>query len=280
MAHHLGFIGGSGFYEIESLKKIKIHDLSTPFGSPSAPVTEYSYEGKSLYFLPRHGPEHSISPSEINYRANIFAMKTLGVKTLVSLCAVGSLKEELSPRMIVLPDQFIDWTKGQRKRTFFGEGVVGHVSCAYPVEKALIQRIEKACLQAEINHAAKGTYLCIEGPQFSSKAESNLYRSFGADIIGMTNVPEAYLAKEAAMAYGSVATVTDYDCWREEHCHVEEILMVLKENYRTAQKLISLLIPDLCDRPIEFTPENRSSVITRPQHISSHQREIIDILLR
>ena len=280
MTNKLGFIGGSGIYHVESIKMVREHKVTTPFGPPSAPIMECEWEGKGLYFLARHGEGHTLSPSEINYRANIFGLKKLGVKTLVSLSAVGSLKEELPPRTLVLPHQFIDWTKGLRKRTFFEEGVVGHVSCAYPIEKSLVQRVQDACEKAKVNYATGGAYLCIEGPQFSSRAESEIYRSLGASVIGMTNVPEAYLAKEAGMAYATVAMVTDYDCWKEEHCTVEEIMKVVKDNYHSAQKVISQLVCDLYDHPVEFVPENKSVIITKPQLISASKQEIIDVLLR
>ena len=280
MTGKVGFVGGSGVYDMESIKVIREHKAVTPFGPPSAPIVECEWKGRAFYFLARHGKGHTLSPSEINYRANIFGLKALGVKTLVSLSAVGSLREELAPRTLVLPDQFIDWTKGLRKRTFFGEGVVGHVSCAYPVEKKLVQRIQNACEKVEVSYATGGAYLCIEGPQFSSRAESEIYRSFGASVIGMTNLPEAYLAKEAGMAYATVAMVTDYDCWREEHCSVEEIMKVMGDNYRSSQKIIPLLVEDLCNHPIEFVPENKFSIITKPEFLHGSKKEVIDILLR
>ena len=280
MTNQLGFIGGSGIYEVDSIKIIKRHELKTPFGIPSSPIMECELGGRKFYFLARHDTGHVLPPSEINYRSNVFGLKMLGVKTLISLSAVGSLKEELPPKKIFLPDQFIDWTKGLRKRTFFDQGIVGHVSCAYPVEQKLIERIEKACEKIKIDYAAGGSYLCIEGPQFSSRAESEIYRNFGASVIGMTNLPEAYLAKEAGMAYATIAMVTDYDCWREEHCSVEEILRVLKDNYQSAQKLIAQLVPDLCDHPVEFTPENKFAVVTKQDLISEEKRQVIDILLR
>lgn len=275
----IGIIGGSGVYNIDVVKTLNKIKVETPFGRPSSEILELDVEGHACYFLPRHGEGHSISPSDINYRANIYAMKKLGVKTLVSISAVGSLKEEHAPGNFVLPSQFIDWTKGLRPRTFFGEGVVGHVSTAYPVERGLQERIAKVLQSTDIKFSLGGSYVCIEGPQFSSRAESEIYRGFGADIIGMTNVPEAYLAKEAGMAYSTVAMVTDYDCWKEEHCSVEEIMKVMKENYTSAQKLLVKLIPSLATEPIEFTPENKYAVVTNPTLISKEQQEIIDTLL-
>lgn len=276
---NIGIIGGSGIYDIESVKIIKEHDLTTPFGKPSSNILEIEVEGKNFFFLPRHGAGHAISPSEINYRANIYALKLMGVDTVISMSAVGSLKEEYAPGTFVLPSQFIDWTKGQRARTFFTEGVVGHVSTAYPVERSLQERISTILETTDIKFSLGGSYVCIEGPQFSSRAESEIYRGFGADIIGMTNVPEAYLAKEAGMAYATVGMVTDYDCWKEHHCTVEEIMKVMGDNYKSCQTLISRLVPSLHANPIEFEAENKYAIVTNSDLISSSQKEIIDTLI-
>lgn len=275
----LAIIGGSGVYNIEGVKKVGETEINTPFGEPSGKIIELDVDGNSFYFIPRHGVGHKITPSEINYRANIYALKTLGVDTVVSVSAVGSLKEEHAPGNFVLVDQFIDWTKGMRKRTFFEEGVVGHVSCAHPVNIILRDRISNVLSQTDIKFHIGGSYLCIEGPQFSTKAESNIYRSFEADVIGMTNVPEAYLAKEAGMAYATVAMVTDYDCWKDEHCTVEEIMRVMGDNYLSAQKMILKLIPDLVKKPISFVAENKYAVVTNPSLITEGQQAIINTLL-
>lgn len=275
----IGVIGGSGIYNVEAVSLVKEHEVDTPFGKPSSHVLEMEVEGATFFFIPRHGKGHAISPSEINYRANIYALKLMGVDTVVSVSAVGSLKDEHAPTNFVLPSQFIDWTKGMRERTFFGEGVVGHVSTAYPVERNLQERIAKILGTTDIKHSVGGSYVCIEGPQFSSRAESEIYRGFGADVIGMTNVPEAYLAKEAGMAYATVAMVTDYDCWKEEHCSVEEIMKVMGDNYKSAQTLLVKLIPSLFNEPIEFEPENKYAVITNSEIISSEQQKIVDTLL-
>ncbi|MAX65915.1 MAG: S-methyl-5'-thioadenosine phosphorylase [Bacteriovoracaceae bacterium] len=274
----IAVIGGSGIYNIDSFVEIQEHYVETPFGAPSSNVVEIELDGVRFYFLPRHGKGHKLSPSDINYRANIYALKMLGVDTVISISAVGSLKDDHAPKSFVIPSQFIDWTKGLRARTFFGEGVVGHVSTAYPVERALQERIADELSKTNIPYSVGGSYVCIEGPQFSSKAESEIYRSFGADVIGMTNVPEAYLAKEAGMAYATVAMVTDYDCWKEEHCSVEEIMQVMKENYESAQLLLKNLIPSLGRNPISFEPENKHAVVTNPNIISKENQEIIDML--
>lgn len=277
---HIAIIGGSGVYNLESAKVIEEIAIETPFGKPSSTVKKISLSGKEFYFLPRHGEGHFITPSEVNYRANIYALKTLGVKNIISISAVGSLKEKYAPNDFVLPDQFIDWTKGQRERSFFGKGAVGHVSVAYPVEKSLQNRMAEVLKTVDVKTHVNGTYICIEGPQFSSRAESELYRSFGCDVIGMTNVPEAYLAKEAGIAYATVAMVTDYDCWKEEHCTLEEIMKVMARNYQAAQDFVTKIIPSLTDTPIDFTPENAYAVVTKPEMISKENQEIIDVLTR
>jgi 5'-methylthioadenosine phosphorylase len=276
----IAVIGGSGIYKLDAIKiknQIKVY---TPFGDPSAEVMEAEVEGCPFYFLPRHGHGHKFTPSEVNYRANIFALKKLGVDTIISISAVGSLKEEYAPKHFVLVDQFIDWTKGQRKRTFFDEGMVGHVSAANPVEPSLQKRLFDACQKAGITSHSGGSYICIEGPQFSTKAESNIYRSFGAGVIGMTNVPEAFLAKEAGMAYATVAMVTDYDCWKEEHCTVQEIMEVMKSNYVSAQKFVLQAIPDLVKNPIQFTPENKYAVMTDKALLKASHNEILEVVLK
>lgn len=274
----IAVIGGSGVYDLDSVSVLDEISVETPFGEPSSKVLKLAVQNNEFYFLPRHGKGHFISPSEVNYRANIFALKKLGVNTVISVSAVGSLKEEYAPTHFVLPDQFIDWTKGKRARTFFENGVVGHVSVAYPVEKALQDRIAEQLKSTDITFHKNGSYVCIEGPQFSSRAESEIYRSFGADVIGMTNVPEGYLAKEAGMAYATVAMVTDYDCWKEEHCTLEEIMKVMSSNYKSAQTLIERLIPSLTNEPIKFTPENEFAVVTNPELISKENKEIIAVL--
>lgn len=273
-------IGGSGIYKLEAIKVKNQHKVTTPFGEPSAEVMECEVDGHSFYFLPRHGLGHRHTPSEVNYRANIFALKKLGVNTIVSISAVGSLQEAYAPRHFVVVDQFIDWTKGLRKRTFFDEGMVGHVSAADPVEASLKNRLYEACQKAGITSHLGGSYVCIEGPQFSTRAESNIYRQFGASVIGMTNVPEAFLAKEAGMAYATVAMITDYDCWKEEHCTVQEIMAVMKDNYVSAQKFVLQAIPDLVKNPISFTPENQYAVITDPSLLTPRHKEILEVVLK
>lgn len=277
---NVAVIGGSGIYKLDAIKVKNQIKVNTPFGDPSGDIMECEVEGASFYFLPRHGIGHKFTPSEVNYRANIYALKKLGVNTVVSISAVGSLQEEYAPKHFVLVDQFIDWTKGLRKRTFFDEGIVGHVSTANPVEAGLQKRLYDACQKAGVTSHLGGTYICIEGPQFSTRAESKIYRGFGASVIGMTNVPEAFLAKEAGMAYATIAMVTDYDCWKEEHCTVQEIMDVMKSNYVSAQKFVIEAIPSLVNNPVKFIAENQYAVMTDPTlHKPSH-KEILETILK
>ena len=276
----IGVIGGSGVYKIEGIEVVREHTVSTPFGNPSSEIIEAKLNGVTFFFLPRHGKHHSFTPSDVNYRANIFALKELGVEYLISVSAVGSLKEEYPPTTFVVVDQFIDWTKGKRERTFFNNGFVGHTSVAEPVEKELQQMIVDVCKEVGVKHGVGGSYICIEGPQFSSKAESNIYRSFGASVIGMTNVPEAYLAKEAGMAYASIAMVTDYDCWKEEHCTLEEIMKVMATNNQQAHAVLKKLIPKLNGNLFSFKKENTYSVLSKPEKMTADQERMLSVLMR
>lgn len=276
----IGIIGGSGVYNIDGIQLLNEIDVETPFGKPSSPVIHAKLSDTEFYFIPRHGKAHTFLPSEVNYRANIYALKSLGVEYVLSISAVGSLKEELPPTTFVLVDQFIDWTKGKRERTFFGEGVIGHVSCADPIDLNLRKILEDACKETGVKHSVGGSYICIEGPQFSSRAESHLYRSFGASVIGMTNVPESYLAKEAGMAYSTIAMVTDYDCWKDEHCTVDEIMNVMKENNKNAQTLLMKALPMLRDNKPKIDKQNQIGVMTPESAWSSKYKEILSVLLK
>jgi 5'-methylthioadenosine phosphorylase len=236
----IGVIGGSGLYSMPGFTEQKEVTVDTPFGKPSDSYIVGQLEGKEVAFLARHGRGHRISPSELNFRANIFGMKKLGVERIVSLSAVGSLKEEHKPLDFVIPDQFVDRTRG-RISTFFGEGLVAHVSFADPVCPQLAATVDGACRSAQVNVKSGGTYLCMEGPMFSTKAESNLYRSWGMDVIGMTNLQEAKLAREAEICYVTVAMVTDYDCWHEDHdaVQVTDIIRVLTQNAANACRVVA-----------------------------------------
>jgi 5'-methylthioadenosine phosphorylase len=266
----LGIIGGSGIYDLPGLENAREEAIGSPWGEPSAPVRRGTIAGLPIVFLPRHDKGHRLSPSDINYRANIDALKRAGVTDLISLSACGSFREELPPGTFVLVDQFIDRTFA-REKSFFGPGCVAHVSMADPVSPALADLVEAAAKAQKIPYTRGGTYLVMEGPQFSTRAESNLYRSWGCDVIGMTNMPEAKLAREAEICYATVAMVTDYDCWHEEHAEVDvaAIIKVLHENVDKAHGLIERLARDF---PREHLPcpigSDRAldvAIITPPQ---------------
>jgi 5'-methylthioadenosine phosphorylase len=238
----LGIVGGSGLYDIPALQNVRWETVQSPWGAPSDDILFAELDGLPIRFLPRHGRGHKVPPSAINYRANIDALKRAGVTDLVSVSACGSLKEEFAPGHFVLVDQFIDRTFA-REKSFFGPGCVAHVAMADPVSPALVDLVETAAQQAEIQVTRGGTYLVMEGPQFSTRAESNLYRSWGCAVIGMTNMPEAKLAREAEICYATVAMVTDFDCWHHEHTDVDvaAIIKVLSENVDKAHQLIEHL---------------------------------------
>ena len=235
----LAIIGGSGLYDVEEFKDRELLDLNTPWGKPSDQILKTKYNNKDVYFLPRHGRGHFISPSNINFRANIDALKQLGVTDIVSVSAVGSLKEDLPPGKFVIVDQFIDRTFA-RNKTFFDDEIVAHVSMAHPTSNGLMNACEDAIKKTNIEYQRNGTYVVMEGPQFSTLAESNLYRSWKADVIGMTNMPEAKLAREAEICYSTIAMVTDYDCWHPSHdsVTVEMILQQMAKNVVKAKKII------------------------------------------
>ena len=246
----IGVIGGSGVYDIDGLENVRRETVESPFGKPSDQLMFGRLAGVDLVFLPRHGRGHPLSPTDINFRANIDALKRVGVTDVVSVSAVGSFREELAPGTFVIVDQFIDRTF-ERRQTFFGEGMVAHVSMAHPVCARLGDRLETVARSLNIPMARGGTYLAMEGPQFSSLAESELYRSWGCSVIGMTNMPEARLSREAEMCYATVAMVTDYDCWHPDHDNVEvgDIIRVLVSNAGKARDLVRAVVPMFDDRP-------------------------------
>lgn len=276
----LGVIGGSGVYALDSFKVIEEINVETPFGQTSSKIKRIKFNDSEFLFIPRHGEGHRLSPSEINYKANIFALKELGVENILSISAVGSLKEEFAPGDFVLPDQFIDWTKGKRARSFFEDGMVGHVSVADPVSNKLRDLISSCQDKVETKIHNSANYICIEGPQFSTHFESRYYQSIGAEIIGMTNVPEAYLAKEAGINYATIAMITDYDAWKEEHCTVEEIMEVMKKNYLSAQQLLSVVIPKILNEKIPRPQDNQHAVMTSSKFINETNQKILNILLK
>ena len=246
----IGIIGGSGVYEIDGLVNRRWETVTSPFGAPSDQLLFGELDGQTLVFLPRHGRGHPLSPSSINYRANIDAMKRAGVTDLISLSAVGSLKEEYIPGHFVLVDQFIDRTYA-REKSFFGTGCVAHVGLSHPVATRLQDALQEACSDLGLPVHRDGTYICMEGPQFSTLAESNLYRLWGCDVVGMTNMPEAKLAREAELPYATVAMVTDYDCWHPDHdsVTVEAVIKVLTDNADNARALVRAVAPILAKRP-------------------------------
>jgi len=266
----LGVIGGSGVYKMDALENIERVDVESPWGQPSSSLLRGRLGGVEVVFLARHGEGHRVPPNHVNYRANIDAMKRAGVTDLVSLSACGSFREELAPGTFVIVDQYIDRTT-KRPTSFFGPGFAAHVSMAHPVCPALGDAAEAACKALDISHARGGTYLAIDGPAFSSLAESNLYRSWGCDVIGMTNMPEAKLAREAELPYATIAMVTDYDCWHEEEGPVEvsRVLEIMKQNSangaRLVQELAGGLGPTRTPSPLGIETCLDFAVITQPE---------------
>ena len=277
----IGIIGGSGLYSMPGLTGVHEERVDTPFGNPSDAFVLGELEGRRVAFLARHGRGHRILPSEINFRANIYALKKLGVERIISMSAVGSLKEEHRPGEFVVIDQFIDRTF-HRVSTFFGDGIVGHVAFGDPVCATVAGVIAAACKAEGVTAKSGGTYVCMEGPQFSTRAESNLYRSWGADVIGMTNLQEAKLAREAEICYATAAMVTDYDCWHEGHddVTVEQIVAVLNQNAANACKVIKAAVAAL---PKERTCACQSALqyalLTSRDAIPASTREKLDLLI-
>jgi 5'-methylthioadenosine phosphorylase len=271
----IGVIGGSGLYGVKDLQPIEEVSLTTPFGAPSDAVLIGRWNGVAVAFLPRHGRGHRLMPSHINARANIFALKMLGVEWLISVSAVGSMREEIAPGEVVIPDQFFDRTVA-RPATFFQDGIVAHISFAEPVCAELSGILHAAAVRAGAHVHRGGTYLCIEGPQFSTKAESRIYRQWGVDVIGMTNLPEAKLAREAEMSYATLAVVSDYDCWHETEAavSVESIVRILQQNAAIAQSIIGEALPDIpVDRGSPYRDALQGAIITNPAVIPAHLKK-------
>ncbi len=272
----IGIIGGSGLYEMQGLRVLSERTMATPFGEPSDAYVLGEVDGVRVVFLSRHGRGHRLMPTELNYRANIYAFKVLGVHTILSASAVGSLKEIYHPTDIVFPDQFIDRTR-HRADTFFGNGIVGHITFADPVCEAVSMIMGQAATQSGARVHMGGVYVCMEGPQFSTRAESNLYRSWGADVIGMTNLQEAKLAREAEICYTTMALVTDYDCWHEteEAVSVEQILGYLRANAEMAQKILKATISRVAARKRDCPCASalQYAVITDPTKIPAKVKE-------
>lgn len=277
----IGIIGGSGLYSMPGLSATREEKVSTPFGDPSDAFVLGELDGRKVVFLARHGRGHRLLPSELNFRANIYAMKKLGVERILSVSAVGSLKEEHKPTDFVVPDQFIDRTF-HRVSTFFGEGIVGHVAFGDPVCATVAAAIVSGCETTGVVGKPKGTYVCMEGPQFSTRAESNLYRSWGADVIGMTNLQEAKLAREAEICYATMAMVTDYDCWHESHdaVTVDQIIAVLNQNAANAAKVVRAAVAAMpTERTCACASALKFAILTQPSAIPSATREKLDLIL-
>lgn len=281
----IGVIGGSGLYEIEGLKEVREVAVETPFGEPSDVFITGVLAGAQMVFLPRHGRGHRLLPSEVNYRANIYGMKTLGVEQIISVSAVGSMREDIVPGHIVVPDQFFDRTQGKRAGTFFGSGVVGHVQFADPVCAALSKILVSAAHSAGATVHEGGTYICIEGPNFSTRAESNIFRGWGVDIIGMTNLPESRLAREAEICYATIALATDYDCWHDGHddVSVEAVIAIIQQNVATAREIIKTavarIVEDRRQRDCPCAEALKYAIMTEPSLIPAETRQALEPII-
>jgi 5'-methylthioadenosine phosphorylase len=277
----IGVIGGSGLYGVKELQPLEEISVTTPFGDPSDAVLIGRWNGVTVAFLPRHGRGHYLMPSNINSRANVFALKMLGVEWLISVSAVGSMREDIAPGEVVIPDQFFDRTVA-RPSTFFQDGIVAHISFAEPVCAELSDILQMAAVRVGVRVRRGGTYLCIEGPQFSTKAESRIYRQWGMDVIGMTNIPEAKLAREAEMSYATLAFVTDYDCWHESEAavSVETIVRILQQNAVMAQRLIGEALPHIpIERGSPYREALKGAIITNPSVIPTHIKKTLAPLI-
>ncbi len=277
----LGVIGGSGLYQMEGLENIEEVEVATPFGEPSDKFITGTVGGVKMVFLPRHGRGHRVTPTEINYRANLWGMRSLGVRHLVSVSAVGSMKEEIVPGHMIFVKQFIDFTKGIRPASFFGDGIVSHVSMADPICKSLSDKVCERAKALDIPSHDDGTYICIEGPQFSTRGESLFYRSMGVSVIGMTNIPEYKLAREAGICYATVALATDFDCWHPGHDDVtlETVIHHLNQNATNAQKVLKELASSFDFPACSCHSAVKNSIVTDPKLWPSATHEKVKLLL-
>jgi 5'-methylthioadenosine phosphorylase len=277
----LGILGGSGLYELDGLTDVRWRRVRTPFGDPSDEYCTGVLDGRRVVFLPRHGRGHRFTPSELNFRANIWGLKALGAEWVLSVSAVGSMREEIRPLDLVVPDQFFDMTR-RRVSSFFGDGIVAHVGMAEPVCGHLAGLLDKAARATGAMVHRGGTYICIEGPQFSTKAESRIYRSWGVDVIGMTNMPEAKLAREAELCYATLALATDYDVWHDSHeaVTVEAVVANLLKNVATAKEVLRRVIPTIAGpRTCECPSLLRNAIITHPERFPLATRRRLDLLI-
>lgn len=279
----LGIIGGTGIYQLEGIEVTGEHDLDTPYGKPSAPIVQGQMGERDVFFLPRHGRHHELLPSEVNYRANIWALKKLGVTQVIGLSAVGSLQEEVKPGDLSLPDQYFDFIKGNRDKTFFGEGLAAHVSTAEPTSKGLADGIAKAAATVDIQVHRNKTYACVDGPRLGTRAESFFLRGpAGCDLVGMTNVPEVFLAKEAQISYCTIAIATDYDCWLDDpsqHVSVEQVIARYGASLEKAKKVLTAYI-NMPEETFECPSRTSlsSAVLTPREVLSAEKAELLDLL--
>ncbi len=281
---NIGIIGGSGLYQMPELQNVREQKVETPFGEPSDAFIIGELEGVTVAFLPRHARGHKFLPTEVPYRANIYAMKLMGVEYILSVSAVGSLQEEYAPTDMVIPDQFFDRTRARAKEsTFFGEGIVGHVTFAHPVCSELGDILEASCNTVGVKTHRGGTYVCMEGPAFSTKSESNVYRQWGMDVIGMTNLQEAKLAREAEIAYATLALVTDYDCWYEGHddVTVDMVIEYLNKNVRNAQLILRDAVQRVAakETPNQYRDAIRNAIFTAPDHWPAETAKKLDAII-
>jgi 5'-methylthioadenosine phosphorylase len=279
----IGIIGGTGLYRMEALQVTQTREVSTPFGPPSAPIVLGVLEGREVAFLARHGLHHDLLPGEINFRANIWALKSVGVRTVIGVSAVGSLREEIRPGDISLPSQYLDFTKGQRAATFFGRGMVAHISTAQPVCSATTALITRVARSLGTKVHENKTYACIEGPRLGTRAESFFLRGAGSDLVGMTNVPEAFLAAEAQLGYCTISLATDYDCWLEDasqHVSAEQVIALFHKNLGRVQQLLAGAVAEYVED--ESRPCRRAlhtAIVTPREQLTDEQRGIVDFLL-
>ena len=280
----IGIIGGTGLYAMRELAKPRAASLDTPFGAPSSPLVTGTLRGREVAFLARHGLQHELLPGEINFRANIWALKSLGVRTIIGVSAVGSLREEIRPGDLALPSQYLDFTKGTRVASYFGKGLVAHVSSAEPTCRATAALIARVAHDQGLALHDGKTYACVEGPRLGTRAESLFLRAAGADLVGMTNVPEAFLALEAQLGYCTIAVVTDYDCWLEDpaqHASADQIISLFRGSLGRVQQLIAGTVAEY--REDESRPCRRAlrgGLVTPREHMSAEQRSIVDFLER
>jgi len=280
----IGIIGGSGLYQMPELANVREQEIATPFGKPSDAFIVGELDGVTVAFLPRHGRGHTLTPTELPFRANIYAMKLLGVEYILSVSAVGSLQEQYAPTDFVIPDQFFDRTRARaHESTFFGEGIVGHVAFSHPVCDELGDILEASCNEIGVKTHRGGTYLCMEGPAFSTKAESNVYRKWGMDIIGMTNLQEAKLAREAEIAYATLALVTDYDCWHDSHdaVTIDLVVQYLNKNVRNAQLVLKGAVKRVAEKqtPNQYRDAIKNAIFTQPDQWPAETTKKLDAII-